>query len=153
MKFVGLILVLLCTFGGLVLAAGFEKAMHLLTGAIIPAAPGEFVIIMGCALSAFLIANSMDVIKGAGRYMSALAKPAAYSKDDYTELLCMMYAVFKLARSKGWLAIEQHIENPEETHTGSRQCQKALGCRIGGWHLYDERGGRERLCSTHSRAA
>lgn len=120
MKFVGLILVLLSTFGGLVLTAGFEKAMHLVTGAILPAAPGEVVIIMGCAFSAFLVANSMDVIKGAGRYMSALAKPAAYSKEDYTELLCMMFAVFKLARSKGWLAIEQHIENPHESEMFSK---------------------------------
>lgn len=115
MKLLGLLLVLGSTFGGLVLTAGFEKAMHLVTGAILPAAPGEIVIIMGCAVSAFLIANSMDVIKGSARYMSALTKPSAYSKDDYTELLCMMFAVFKLARSKGWLAIEQHIENPEES--------------------------------------
>lgn len=115
MKLLGLLLVLVSTFGGLVMTAGFEKAMHLLTGAILPAAPGEIVIIMGCAISAFLVANSMDVIKGAVRYMSALTKPSAYSKDDYMELLCMMFAVFKLARSKGWLAIEQHIEKPEES--------------------------------------
>lgn len=115
MKLLGLLLVLVSTFGGLVLTAGFEKAMHLLTGAILPAAPGEIVIIMGCAISAFLVANSMDVIKGSAKYMSALAKPSAYSKDDYIELLCMMFAVFKLARSKGWLAIEQHIEKPEES--------------------------------------
>ncbi|MCL4679507.1 MAG: flagellar motor stator protein MotA [Alphaproteobacteria bacterium] len=115
MKLLGLLLVLVSTFGGLVMTAGFEKAMHLLTGAILPAAPGEIVIIMGCAISAFLVANSMDVIKGSAKYMSALAKPSAYSKDDYVELLCMMFAVFKLARSKGWLAIEQHIEKPEES--------------------------------------
>lgn len=115
MKFVGILLVFLCTFGGLVLTAGFEKAMHLVTGAILPAAPGEIVIIMGCAISAFLIANSMDVIKGTMRYFGALAKPSAYSKDDYIELLSMLFTVFKLARTKGWLAIEQHIENPHES--------------------------------------
>lgn len=115
MKFVGLLLVLVSTFGGLVLTAGFEKAMHLLTGAILPAAPGEVVIIMGCAISAFLVANSMDVIKGTGKYMSALAKPVAYSKEDYIEQLSMMYIVFKLVRTKGWLALEQHIENPHES--------------------------------------
>ncbi len=115
MKFLGILLVFGCTAGGLIVAAGYEKAMHLIMGAIIPAAPGELIIIMGCAISAFIIANSMDVIKGTLKYFSALAKPAAYNKDDYIELLSMMFTVFKLARSKGWLAIEQHIENPHES--------------------------------------
>ena len=115
MKLVGLVLVLVATFGGLVMAAGFDKAMSLLLHAILPAAPGEIVIIMGCAVAAFMVANSMDVIKGSIKYMSALIKPEAYSKDDYEELLCMMFAVFKLARSKGWLALEPHIENPHES--------------------------------------
>lgn len=115
MKFVGLLLVLVCTVGGLMVAAGFEKAMHLITGAILPAAPGEIIIIMGCAVSAFLVANSMDVIKSTGKYMKALAKPSAYSKADYIEQLSMMFIVFKLVRTKGWLALEQHIENPHES--------------------------------------
>ena len=42
-------------------------------------------------------------------------KYAAYSKDDYVDLLSMLYSVFKLARTKGWLAMEQHIENPHES--------------------------------------
>jgi chemotaxis protein MotA len=115
MKLVGLLLVFVMTFGGLVLTAGFEKAMHLLTGAILPAAPGEVVIIMGCAIAAFLIANSSDTVKYTMKYFSALTKPKAYSKADYIELLCMMFSLFKLARTKGWLALEPHIENPHES--------------------------------------
>lgn len=115
MKILGLILVLVCTVGGLMMAAGVSNALHLITGVILPAAPGEFVIIMGCAFSAFLIANSGDVIKASGKYMSALTKPAAYSKADYVELLSMLFTVFKLARTKGWLALEAHIENPDES--------------------------------------
>lgn len=115
MKFVGLLLVLVCTFGGLVLAAGMEKAMHLLTSAIIPAAPGEFVIIMGCAIAAFITGNSMDSIKHTMKYFNALAKPEAYSKDDYIELLSAMFLIFKSARTKGWLSLESHIEKPEES--------------------------------------
>ena len=40
MKLLGLFLVLAATFGGLIMTAGFEKAMHLLTANILPAAPG-----------------------------------------------------------------------------------------------------------------
>lgn len=115
MKLVGILLVFVCTFGGLMMAAGVEKAMHLLTGIILPATPAETVIIMGCAIAAFIIANSMDTIKGTIKYFGALVKPSAYSKEDYIELLSMMFTVFKLARSKGMLALEPHVENPNDS--------------------------------------
>lgn len=116
MKFVGLLLVFVCTFGGLLIAMHFDfpKFMKLMT-LILTAMPGEMVIIMGCAISAFLVANSMDTIKHTMKYFSALAKPAAYGKDDYIELLSVLFSIFKLARTKGWLALEQHIENPHES--------------------------------------
>lgn len=121
MKFVGLLLVFVCTFGGLLIAMGFDFAafMSLMT-LILKALPGEFVIIMGCAVSAFLVANDGPTIKGAIKYLSALSKPHAYSKDDYVELLSMLFTVFKLARTKGWLALEQHIENSHESELFSR---------------------------------
>ena len=115
MKLLGIFLVFACTFGGLVLTAGFEKAMHLTMGVILPAAPGEIVVIMGCAIAAFMIANSMDTIKGTLKYFNSLIKPVAYSKEDYIEQLSMMFVVFKLARTKGLLALEKHVENPHES--------------------------------------
>lgn len=120
MKFAGIALVFICVFGGLVMAAGFEKAMHLMTSAVLPAAPGELVIIMGCAISAFIIGNPMSTIKMTGKYFGALAKPAAYNKENYIELLSALYSVFKLAKTKGWLAIEQHIEKPDESELFKR---------------------------------
>lgn len=115
MKILGILLVFGCTFGGLIMTAGFSKAMHLLTNNILPAAPGEIVIIMGCAVSAFLIANTQETISHTMKYMGALSKPAAYSKEDYVELLSVLFTTFKLARTKGWLALESHIENPHES--------------------------------------
>ncbi len=115
MKFAGLALVLVCTFGGLMVAAGVEKAIHLITGAILPALPGEFIIIFGCACCAFLVANSPAGVKHTLSYFKALKKAGAYSKEDYIELLSMMFTIFKLARTKGWLALEQHIENPHDS--------------------------------------
>lgn len=115
MKYAGLALVLVCTFGGLMIAAGVEKAIHLIVGAILPAMPGEFVIIFGCAVCAFMVANPPSVIKYTLKYFKALKSSNAYSKEDYIELLSMLFSVFKLARTKGWLAMEQHIENPHES--------------------------------------
>ncbi len=120
MKLLGVLLVFGATFGGLVLTAGMEKAMHLTTGVILPALPGEATIIMGCAIAAFLIANTMDTVKGSLKYFGCLTKPLAYKKEDYVELLSMMFMTFKLARSKGFLALEQHIENPHESELFSQ---------------------------------
>ena len=120
MKLVGLFLVLVATFGGLVLTAGFDKALHLLTGVILPATPGEVLIIMGCAVAAFLVANPMEVITGTGKGMVALVKPAAHSKADYVDLLGLLYVICKLARVKGWLALERHVENPSASEVFSQ---------------------------------
>lgn len=116
MKFVGLALVFVCTFGGLLIAMHFDfpKFMKLIV-LIAGATPGEFVIIFGCAVAAFLVANSPEAVKHTMSYFKALGKPSAYSKADYIETLCMLYTVFKLVRTKGWLALEQHIENPHES--------------------------------------
>jgi chemotaxis protein MotA len=121
MKFVGLLLVFVCTYGGLLVAMHFDfNAFMKLMMVIINAFTGEFIIIFGCAVSAFLIANSGDAIKHTMSYFSALSKPEAYSKADYVELLATLFTVFKLARTKGWLAIEQHIENPHESELFGR---------------------------------
>jgi chemotaxis protein MotA len=49
------------------------------------------------------------------KYFSALSKPAFYKKADYVELLSLLFTCFKLAKTKGWLAMESHIENPHES--------------------------------------
>lgn len=116
MKFLGLILVLVCTFGGLMVAAGVDKAISLIMHAILPAMPGEMIIIMGCAIAAYMVANPPEVVKGTMKsMMAALKKPAAYSREDYVDLLSALYSIFKIARTKGWLSLEQHIENPEDS--------------------------------------
>jgi chemotaxis protein MotA len=115
LKIIGFLSVFGCTFGGLIMTAGFEKAMSLLTGVILPALPGETVIIMGCAISAFIVGNSLHTIKASGSYMKRMLNPEAYSKDDYMELLSILFVIFKMAKTKGWLALEQHIENPHES--------------------------------------
>ena len=121
MKLVGLALVFVATFGGLLIAMHFDMAKFMgLVGVILAAMPGELAIIMGCAVAAFLVANTPETIKGTLKYFSALTKPAAYSKDDYIEMLSTLYTILKLAKVKGWLAIEQHIENPEESELFSQ---------------------------------
>lgn len=116
MKLVGIILIFVCTYGGLLIAMHFDvpKFMKLMM-VILTALPGELVIIFGSAVAAFLISNSSEAVKMTLSYFKAITKPSAYSKDDYMELLSMLFSVFKLVRTKGWLALEAHIEKPEES--------------------------------------
>lgn len=77
--------------------------------------PLEVVIIFGCALGAFAIANSKHTLKQTIKDWKAIYKKDRLGKPEYIELLSLLYVIFKTARTKGWLALEQHIENPHES--------------------------------------
>lgn len=115
MKYIAIALVFVMTIGGLMVAAGIDGATKLIVGAILPALPAEMMIIFGVACAAFVIANPMSVVKETLGYFRALGKPSAHSKEDYVDLLSLLFTVFKLARTKGWLSLEQHIEKPDES--------------------------------------
>ena len=116
MKFLGIALIFVFTFGGMLVGMKFDFHHFMnVVMLIAEAMPGEFITIFGCACAAFLTSNPMHVIKDTLGYFRALKKPSAYDKNDYMELLSMLFAAFKLIRSKGWLSIEAHIENPHES--------------------------------------
>jgi chemotaxis protein MotA len=77
--------------------------------------PFEFVIIAGAAIGAFITSNRAPVLKGAGSAIAGLLKAEKYDKAAYLELLSLLYSVFKLAKTKGALALEQHVEKPGES--------------------------------------
>lgn len=112
LKIIGYIGVILCTFGGFMLAGG---KVEIITGVVLHALPGEGLTILGVAIMAFMISNTPHTIKSTLSYLGKAMKPEAHSKQDYLELLSVLFSVFKLARTKGWLALENHIERPEES--------------------------------------
>lgn len=77
--------------------------------------PFEFVIIGGAGVGAFVIGNSSTVLKGVVGSFGILLKGPHYKRDAYLELLGVLYAVFKLAKTKGDLALEAHVERPAES--------------------------------------
>jgi chemotaxis protein MotA len=102
---IGLVIVFGCVFGG--------YAVHGDLGILWQ--PIEFVIILGAGIGAFVIANPLPVLKGAVGAFGTLIKGPSYNKEAYVELLGVLYATFKLAKSKGDLALESHVENPHES--------------------------------------
>ena len=77
--------------------------------------PFELVIIGGAALGAFIIANPKSVLTKIGGGLGQVLKGPRYTKADYLELLSMLYVIFKMAKMKGMLTLEQHIDNPEQS--------------------------------------
>jgi len=73
------------------------------------------VIIGGAALGQFVIGNPKNVIAGVVGSMGKILKGSKYNKDSYLELLSVLYSVFRLAKSKGDLALEAHVEKPEDS--------------------------------------
>jgi len=66
-------------------------------------------------LGEFVTSNRLPVLKGAGAAVAGLLKAEKYDKAAYLELLSLLYSVFKLAKTKGALALEQHVEKPDES--------------------------------------
>jgi chemotaxis protein MotA len=108
---VGWVVVLGCVLGGYVAMGG--EILVLMQ-------PFELVIIGGAAVGAFITGNPKWVIGKAGKGVGVAMKGPAHSKEDYLELLSMMYATFKLAKTKGNLALETHVENPHESDLFAR---------------------------------
>lgn len=77
--------------------------------------PGEYATIIGAAVGGFVIANNTQVLKGALSGIKQAAKGPTYKKQHYVELLSVMHQVFRLAKTKGMLALEQHVEKPDES--------------------------------------
>jgi len=77
--------------------------------------PFEFIIIFGAALGTFVIANPLPIIMGTLKSVGPLLSGSKMKKASFVELLSMLFAVFKLAKSKGDLALESHIDKPHES--------------------------------------
>ena len=77
--------------------------------------PFEGVIILGAAIGAFVIGNPPVVLKSMGKALKAMLKGPKYDKEAYIELLGLQFTLFKLAKAKGSLALESHVENPADS--------------------------------------
>lgn len=81
--------------------------------------PSEFVIIGGAALGILLASTPMGVLHALIHQLKRLmTKPP--SRQEYADLLVMLYQLFRVAQSTGVMALEPHLDNPAESNIFSR---------------------------------
>lgn len=103
---IGAIIVLGSVIGGFTLHGGNILALN---------QPSEFLIIGGAALGSMIIATPMSVIKALLGQIKGTLAGKSYKKQDYLDLLVMMYEIFNVARRDGLVGLENHIEHPEDS--------------------------------------
>ncbi len=103
---IGMAVVIVCVLTGYIGAGGHLEVLF---------QPLEVLIIGGAAFGAFLIGNPKYVIFGTLKSFPILLRGSRHSKSSYLELFSLLYAIFKLAKTKGDLALESHVEKPEES--------------------------------------
>ncbi len=77
--------------------------------------PYEFVIILGSAIGAFFVANPMKVVKDTGVGIMEAIKEAVPKKQEYLDLLSLLYSLMRELRTKSKTEMETHVDNPDES--------------------------------------
>ncbi len=100
---IGAVVVIASVLGGFVLSHGHIAALF---------QPYELLIIGGAATGAFITANPPDVLKGVTSGVLGLFKGPTYKRQDYVDLLALLFDILTKVRKEGLMALEQHIEDP-----------------------------------------
>jgi chemotaxis protein MotA len=107
-QIIGIVLLFGMVFGSYIMSGGNM-------GVILKELPHELMCIFGAAIAAFLVSNSMTVVKGtAGGFGKVFSGPK-WKKKDYNDLLSLLFQLTKTMKSKGVIALESHIERPKES--------------------------------------
>jgi chemotaxis protein MotA len=104
----GIVVLFACVFGGYLMTGGS-------LGVVFEALPHEMLTIFGAAIAAMLIAGSMYSLKKIMGSLGKVISGPAWKPSDYRDLLCLLFLLTKTMKSKGLIALEAHIEKPEES--------------------------------------
>ena len=103
---IGTLFVTVCIIGGYLMLGGHLAVLF---------QPAELVIIGGSGIGAFIAANNKETVFGSISGLIGLLKGPKYKADQYLELLTLQYQIYRMAKTKGMLSLETHIDNPEES--------------------------------------
>jgi chemotaxis protein MotA len=112
-QIIGIVLLFGLVFGSFIISGGK-------IGVVLAAMPHELMAIGGAGVAAFLISNSLPTIKATGGAFKKVFGGPKWKATDYTDLLSLLFLLTKTMKSKGVIALESHIEKPEDSGIFSR---------------------------------
>ncbi|HZV83628.1 MAG TPA: flagellar motor stator protein MotA [Brevundimonas sp.] len=107
-QIIGIVVLFAMVFGSYILAGG-KMAV------ILHSLPYELMAILGAAVAAFLIGNSVTTIKATLSGFGKVFAGPKWKRQDYKDLLSLLFQLTKTMKSKGVIALESHIEKPAES--------------------------------------
>jgi chemotaxis protein MotA len=108
--FGGLIAVVVCVLGGYLWHGGHLMLLY---------QPAEFLIIVGAAIGILLAGTPMGILHELVTQLKRLLTPAP-GRKDYTDLLVMLYQLFRVVQATGVMALEPHLDDPKQSAILSR---------------------------------
>jgi chemotaxis protein MotA len=76
--------------------------------------PSEFLTIGGAAIGSLLVSTPPSVLSNALAQIKGLFG-AGTTKQEYNDLLAMLYTIFKQVQQSGVMSLEPHFENPSQS--------------------------------------
>lgn len=106
LKMMGFVITLSSVIGGFFLGNGVLSTLW---------QPAFILIVLGGAIGAFFSSTPQDVLTLTRKYLSQALLGKRRNRDDYEKLLVLLHDLFQVIRRKGRQALEEHIENPEQS--------------------------------------
>lgn len=103
---VGLLVLFGSILGGFIMAGGQVAVLIQIS---------EFIVIGGAAVGSMIVSHGPGVIGQVIKAIMGLMKPLPYTKTAYQDLIRMLFKLFNLSRREGLLALEGHVERPNES--------------------------------------
>jgi chemotaxis protein MotA len=103
---IGAVIVFASTLGGFMLAGG--KPLVLLH-------VSEFVVILGVAAGVLIIASPAHILKEIVHKIKTAISGKAAGKQEFFDLLKLLYELFMTGRRNGLIALEEHVADPEKS--------------------------------------
>ena len=107
-QIIGIVILFGMVFGGYTIAGGKM-------GVILHSLPYEMMMIGGAAIAALVMSSSPATLKGVLGSFGRMFGGNKWKKQDYKDLLSLLFQLTKTMKSKGVIALESHIEKPAES--------------------------------------
>jgi chemotaxis protein MotA len=116
----GILLVIAAVAGGYLWEGGHLALLN---------QPAEFLIIGGAAIGILLVGTPMAVVKELVAQIKRVMMSPGPERKDYSDLLVMLYQLFRVVQSSGVMALEPHLDDPK-TSTILQKYPKFLGRHV-----------------------